>query len=127
MKIERTLYGLPTARATFRAYLAGKLPSLGYQSCQTDPDVWMRQAVKADGAKYWEYLLAHVDDLIGCSHYVKNMTAQILATFKFKEDAAEPTLYLRASILRWTIYDVNDVGKDRWEMSSLSYTKKVIT
>jgi hypothetical protein len=127
MKVVRALYGLPTAGATFRAYLAGTLRSLGYQSCQADPDVWMRKAVKPDGTKYWEYLLAYVDDLIGCSHDVKRMFDQISATFKFKEDAAEPTLYLGADISKWTIYDADDVGKDRWAMSSSNYTKKAIT
>jgi hypothetical protein len=86
----------------------------------------MRKATKPDGTKYWEYLLAYVDDLIGCSHDVKKMFDQIAATFKFKEDAAEPTLYLGADITKWNIYDAEDIGKSRWAMSSQNYTKKAI-
>ena len=45
---------------------------LNFTSCPADPDVWMRPAVRptADGKgfKYWEYLLAYVDDVLCISN-----------------------------------------------------------
>ena len=40
--IVRALYGLKSARASFRNHLADAMRHLGYTSCLADPDVWYR-------------------------------------------------------------------------------------
>ena len=47
--IVKALYGLKSAGAAFRALLAETLYDLGYSPTKTDPDVWLRPAVKVNG------------------------------------------------------------------------------
>ena len=127
-KVVRALYGIPVAGATFRSYLGQKLRSLGYLPMKADPDLWMRPAVKPDGTKYYEYLLAYVDDLCGMSMNTKNMFDAIGRMFKLKKESVkEPDLYLGADIEQVVFENSDDPGKTRWAMSSTNYTKKSIT
>jgi hypothetical protein len=65
LKIVQALHGLKSARAAFRAHLASILHTfIQFQSCQAYPDVWMRQAHKANGTPYYEYVLVYVDDVM---------------------------------------------------------------
>ena len=64
MLITRDLYGLKTSSTSFRSYLADTLYELGYTPMKTDPDVWLRKAVKADGFQYYEIVLCYVDDVL---------------------------------------------------------------
>ena len=47
--VVRALYGLKSASAAFRAFMARKLDEIGFQSSPADPDVWLRPTVKFDG------------------------------------------------------------------------------
>jgi hypothetical protein len=60
--IVRALYGLKSSGARWRDHLASILMEIGFQRSKADLDVWMRQAIKPDGLKYWEYALCYVDD-----------------------------------------------------------------
>eukprot|EP00978_Attheya_sp_CCMP212_P009047 scaffold21332_cov42-Attheya_sp.AAC.1 len=55
--VTRALYGLKSASASFRAFMAEKLDDMGFNSSYADPDVWLRAATKADGEEYYEYVL----------------------------------------------------------------------
>ena len=68
MLVVRALYGLKSSGAAFRAFLAETLDSIGYRPSYTDPDVWMRPAIKPDGFNYWEYVLCYVDNILTISH-----------------------------------------------------------
>jgi len=57
---------------------------LNFKPSKADPDVWMRPAVKADGSKYYEYVLCYVDDILGCSSKVKDVFDSISKEFTFK-------------------------------------------
>ena len=61
--VVRALYGLKSASAAFRAFMAKKLDEIGFQSSPADPDVWLRPAVKFNGDEYYEYVLMYVDDI----------------------------------------------------------------
>lgn len=127
-KIVRALYGLKSSGARFRAHLASTIRALGFKSCKADPDVWMRPAVKADGSKYYEYVLAYVDDLLVMSSNPKVVMDAIARTYTLKAGSVkEPDLYLGANIKKWYIEGSEDPGKARWSMSSSNYTKKAIT
>ena len=120
--VVRALYGLPVAGATFRAFLGQQLRKLGYTPMKADPDLWMRPAVKPNGDKYYEYLLAYVDDLCGMSMDTKHMFQSIGDLFKLKKESVkEPDLYLGADIGKKDIS-----GNDYWTISSTNYTKKAI-
>ena len=57
-KIVRALYGMKSSGVRFRDHLAASLWDIGYMSCKVDPDVWMKAATKADGTKFYSYVLA---------------------------------------------------------------------
>ena len=46
----------------FWKHLRTCMEHLGFQSCKSDPDVWMREAQHLDGTPHWEHILLHVDD-----------------------------------------------------------------
>ena len=65
--IVRALYGLKLAEAAFWSQLTKCMESLGYQSCNADPDLWLKSEIRPeDGVKYYSYLLCFVEIL--CVH-----------------------------------------------------------
>lgn len=68
-----TLYGLKLSGAAWRVHLAQTLHDLGYKSSYTDPDVWYKVAMKADGFQYYDYVLVYVDDILVLSHQSNEM------------------------------------------------------
>ena len=71
--VVRALYGLKSAGASFRSFLAKRLNEIGFKSSVADTDVWMRAAVKPDGEVYYEYILRYVDDILSISTKAKEM------------------------------------------------------
>ena len=56
--IKRALYGGKTAGSDYWKHMRTCMEHLGFKSCRSDPDVWMRAAVRPrDGMEYWEYVL----------------------------------------------------------------------
>lgn len=81
--IVKALYGLKSSGAAFRAFLAEHLEfELGFKSSVADPDVWLRPATKPDGEKYYEYILAYVDDVMAISYDPVRVMNQIQEKFK---------------------------------------------
>lgn len=115
--VRRALYGLKSASAAFRAYMADQLDTMGFHSSPADPDVWLRPAIKENGEKYYEYVLAYVDDILAISMKPDEVMAQIGERFKFKNNKVEPpTTYLGARLAQRKI-------KNRaiWTMTSDDY------
>ena len=52
--IRQALYGGKYAGHDFINHLRECMSHLGFASCLADPDVWMREAQKADGTAYWD-------------------------------------------------------------------------
>ena len=115
--VTRALYGLKSAGASFRAFLAEKLDSMSFKSSVADPDVWLRPAVKPDKEEYYEYILVYVDDIISVSHAPMDIMNEITNTFKFKGDkCAEPDIYLGARLQKRSVGN-----KSCWTMTSVDY------
>ena len=51
--IQRALYGGKSAGRDFRNHLISCMRHLDFESCPSDPDVWMRPVKKSDGSKYY--------------------------------------------------------------------------
>ena len=116
--ITRALYGLKSAGAAFRAFLAEHLHSIGYQPSYADPDVWMRPAVKPNGEKYYEYLLAYVDDLLSISFDPMKTMLRIKDKFELKGNKIEPpTDYLGAVLAKMKAQN----GGECWTQSADKY------
>ena len=72
---------------------------MGFIPSLADPDVWMRPAVKEDSFKYWEYILAYVDNVLCISHQPLSAMKRLQESFKMKGDKIEkPTDYLGAAL-----------------------------
>ena len=127
-KVVRALYGLPVAGSSFRSFLAKNLKELGYESTKGDADVYMRPAVKKNGEKYYEYLVAYVDDILCCGEDPRFMMECIEKRFTLKNGTIkEPDLYLGADIEKVFFHNCEDDStKARWALSSTSYTTKAI-
>jgi hypothetical protein len=128
--IIRALYGLKSSGAAWRAHLAQTMYDLKFQSCRADPDVWYRAATKADGTKYYEYVLIYVDDILTISEVPKDVMETLSGLYRLKEDPTtgkkydRPTRYLGADIGHY--YFDDDSKKPRWYMSSDTYVKNAI-
>ena len=55
--VVRALYGLKSATAVFRYFMAKTLDEIGFKFNPADPDVWLRRSIKPDGEDYYEYVL----------------------------------------------------------------------
>ena len=121
--VVRALYGLKSASAAFRAFMAKKLDEIGFKSSPADPDVWMRPAVKYDGGKYYEYVLMYVDDILAIS---MDPTAILMSmegdTVKYKIGKIEsPEMYLGAKQKEKQLN-----GQWFWTISSTDYIKAAV-
>ena len=124
MLVKMALYGLKSSGAAFRAKLAGVLHDIGYIPTKSDPDVWIRPAVKVDGTEYYEMDLCYVDDVLVMSAKAMETMDGIRATFKLKGDKAEkPDMYLGASLEEVETAS----GTKCWSMSSEKYVKAEVT
>ena len=62
--IHHALYSGKAAGRDFRNHLHSCMEFLNFKSCLTDPNVWMRPAIKSDGNTYYEYILLYVDNVL---------------------------------------------------------------
>ena len=120
MIVKMALYGLKSSGAAFRAKLAGVLHDIGYTPSKAYPDVWIRPAVKPDGAEYYEMVLCYVDDVLAISDMPMRTMDGIRNVFKLKDDKAEvPDMYLGATLCQVE----TETGTKCWLMSSEKYVK----
>ncbi|KAL7475810.1 LOW QUALITY PROTEIN: hypothetical protein ACHAW6_001710, partial [Cyclotella cf. meneghiniana] len=62
--IVQALYGMKSSSAAFWVHLAGCLCKMGYRSCPTDSDLWLKKQTDPKGNRYYAYILCYVDDLL---------------------------------------------------------------
>ena len=123
MIVIRALYGLRSAGASFRSFLAETLDDIGFVSSPADPDVWMRPAIDIHNRPYWEYILAYVDDLLCISHNPQAALALVNDKFNFKKDEiVPPTNYLGGTM---SMID-NTSGKPCWAISLGNYVTSFV-
>jgi hypothetical protein len=95
-KVIRALYGLKSSGAAWRAHLAEILhDNLGFKPCRADNDVWLRQALKPNGEKYYEYVLVYTDDILAVSLQPGKILCYLDQHFLVKPGSlGTPTQYL---------------------------------
>ena len=84
--IVRAVYVLSSSGVAFRALLAEVLHDLSYIPSKIYPAVFMWQAVKNNGFRYYEYVLCYVDDVICISDNPSATMFGLKETFKLKDD-----------------------------------------
>jgi hypothetical protein len=123
--IVRALYGLKSAGAAWRSHLANSLHAIGYKSCLADPDIWYREAVLDNNARYYEYLAIYVDDTLCISQHPERTMNAISKIYRIKDNSIEkPKTYLGAQVVQYKLPD--DKDKIRWGMSSQHYIHNAI-
>ena len=127
MIVTRALYGLRSAGASFRSFLGDHFRTMGFKPSKADPDVWMRptSGKLANGAtfKYWEYLLAYVDDVLCISNDPQSIMDAIQNKFTLKGGKAEkPETYLGGSLSLME----NEDGQHCWALSSDKYCAALV-
>ena len=73
------------------------MEEMNFESCQADPDVWMRPGTKANGTTCWEYVLLHTDDILAVMEDTETFLrdAELRQRFTLKEKSiGPPTQYL---------------------------------
>ena len=121
--VVRALYGLKSASAAFRAFMAKQLDEIGFKSSPADPDVWMRPGTKDNGKEYYEYIMMYVDDILAISTNAKNVLESLKTeTIKFKNDKiAPPDMYLGAKLQEKQIN-----GHSCWTITSVDYINAAV-
>jgi len=118
MIIKKALYGLKSSGAAWRAHMAQTLRDLGFKSTLGDPDVWIREAMKPNGFKYYEMILIYVDDILHLSHQPNVVMDAIGKIYRIKEGSlGPPTRYLGADVRRFQMVD----STEYWAMTSETY------
>ena len=91
------LYGLKSSGAAFRSKLAVLLRDIGSFYTKGYPYVWIRPAVKSDGAEYHEMVLFYVENVLTILSTPLKDIEGIKAVFKLKGEKSEvPDMYLGA-------------------------------
>jgi hypothetical protein len=79
---------------------------MGFESCKADPDVWLCPALKADGTKYYQYVLLYSDDILAIMEEPERFICEELnARFVVKPQSSigKPTQYLGSKVSQVTI------------------------
>jgi hypothetical protein len=123
--IVKALYGLKSAGYAWRTLLARTLrEEMGFKPCQGDMDVWRREAVKANGDKYYEYILVYVDDCLAISEFPRKIMDALAKRFFLKPGSVEEsTRYLGATISKFYI---DGDSKAKWAIGSQEYVKEAL-
>ncbi len=123
MLVTRALYGLKSAGAAFRSYLAEHLHNLDYRATYADPDVWLRPAVKANGETYYEMVLCYVDDILCISMDPRGTMERIKEKFELKNNEIKtPDSYLGGTLKLIK----NEHGTPCWSQSSEKYVSAAV-
>ena len=122
--IRRALYGGKAAGRDFRNHLRACMHHLDYKSCPADPDVWMRPKIKADGGKYWEYVLLYTDDVLIISENGEAVLREEIGKyFVLKEKSiGPPDIYLGGKMRKLEL----DNGVKTWAFGSTQYVKAAV-
>eukprot|EP00957_Ditylum_brightwellii_P092857 7069095-Ditylum_brightwellii.AAC.1 len=94
--IMKALYGGKSAGKDFCNHLRECMRHLGFVSCPTDPDVWMRPAIHSDGSKHYEHILLYTDDTLATGEHSEKLLCQGIGKyFQLKEESVGPSkIYL---------------------------------
>ncbi len=126
--ISKALYGLLSSGRSFRDYLSMNLRELGFTSLKADPDLWMKEAVKPNRDKVYEYVISYVDDHIFQGIDPKGFMNALRQRFTLKPgNIKEPDSFLGVDVKKFCIPDSDNPNKVRWAFESTSYVKKAIS
>ena len=116
--IVRALHDLKSAGAAFMSNLAKCMESLGYESCKTDPDLWLKPEIRPeDRVKYYSFILCYVDDILCIHHNSDAVLERLHKSFPLKLGFGKPDMYLGSKLCKTRLHN------EAWasEMSPIQY------
>ncbi|KAG7370061.1 reverse transcriptase RNA-dependent DNA polymerase [Nitzschia inconspicua] len=121
--LVRALYGLKSARFSWRSALAATLRELGFEETRADPNVWIRPDTKDDGTKYYEMLFVYVNDVLALSKWPRDIIDSINEVYKVKQGSdKKPDRYLGGDVMEVEV----EGGRRIWATSPRTYVKNSI-
>ena len=126
--IVRALYGLRSAGASWRSHLSNAITNdLKYKACKADGDIYMKPKKRADGSKYYSYLVVYVDDILSVDENPQVAIDMLGDLFRIKEGSVtEPKTYLGSTIRKWTGISLDGSQYSTYAMGSSGYVKEAI-
>ncbi len=96
---------------------------MGYQSCLSDPDLWMRICKSDNGLEYYEYVLLYADDCLVVSQHPKETLMWLGKYFPLNaESVAPPKLYLNGKLTKIQLPN----GVLAWSISLSKYIQHAL-
>jgi len=121
--VVRASYGLKSAGASFRSFMAKRSDEVGFKSSMADPDVWMRPARKSTGEEHYEHVVTYVDDVLAVAEDAVAVLKSIEGgTIRHKKDKIEPPTMCLGGRLQ--LKELNDTSC--WTISSVDYINAAI-
>ena len=122
--IVRALYGGKSAGADYWRHVRTAMSELGFESCKANPDVWFRPSNKADGTRYYQYVLLYTDDILAIMEEPERFLRDELGNcFTLKEKSiGPPTQYLGNKVSLVTLGN----GCKCWSFSSSQYVQNAV-
>ena len=119
--VTRALFGEKAAGRDFRNQLRHCMRHPNLEACLTDPDVWMRPALKADGSKHCEHAQLCTDDASVISENAELVLRNKMGRhFELKQESTgPPDLHLGGRLRKAK----SDNGVEVWSFSSTQCVK----
>jgi hypothetical protein len=123
--IVRALYGLKSSGAAWRDHLADTLRNkLKFKPSYADQDVWYRAETKADGTKFYSYILVYTDDILIVHTEPMRYMEMLKDNYRVKpESIGPPKIYLGANMSK--VGTKSGVG-ECWGMNSEQYVREAV-
>ena len=98
--VDRALYGIKSAGASFGNNLVDCMKYMEYISCPEDTDLWMKPMARpSDGAEYEAYILLYVDDILCIHHNAESVLTKVDKYFNLKPVSVRETyMYLGSKV-----------------------------
>jgi hypothetical protein len=120
--IVQPLYGFRSSGAQWHDHLAAS-----FKACKADADVYMRPVFKADGSKYYEYVLCYIDDIHVVSEWPKRIMEGLEAKYGLKAGSVrEPKMYLGDKISKYKLELSDNTDKFWWSLSAQDYVNHAV-
>ena len=107
-----------------RAHFVQYIWDLGYQSCDADPDLWIKAEYRLeDKLDYYSYILSSLDDIL-CIHHDPDEVLKKLNRYEQLEQGSvgNPDMYLGTKLKYMQLH--NNIWA--WYMSPSKYVHKAI-
>ena len=121
--VIRALYGLNSTGSSWRKAVAQVLKELDFVSTLSEPDVWIQEAVREGGFKYYDILFVYINDILAVLHEATDIMKEIKAFYRVKEESIKPPdIYFCANIMKVQMPHVREV----WGPSSRDFMNNAI-